>query len=529
MNDLIIIGSGAAGTWAAYQAVSRGLTPMVVDVGLHPAEQPVLTQDFFALRQQDEHQANYLLGAEFESLHNICRSYLSPRLKPPRFRFVTAKADELAPLQRNGFDPIQSFALGGLANAWGAGLYRYHEDDLKPFSLDPENLDPYYDILTHEIGISGAADDLLVHFGSPQALQKPLRMDSLAERFLHGYRRHRPYFTGNGLKVGRPRLAILSEDLDGRKACTYDHLSFWEPNLSYLYTPAMTVKELIRENKIRYQDQRLALRFEEEDEQVRVTVRNLHTDRCEELAAKTLILAAGALNSGRIVLQSYQDHQTRLPLLENQTSLIPFLNPFFVGRPFDEFSHGLTQLNMLYAGPLWESYVQGSFYCYNSCLASDIFKDLPLSAKGNLCALKYMLPALSILQLFYRDEPRGGNYLQLAADGKLITTYTNKHPMGKVERHIIGLCRRIGFLSHSRLVQYPTPGNGIHYAGTLPMSARSTLPHHTDLHGRLNGTRRVYVADAATFPVLPAKNHTFTIMANAMRVVDCMINDLGVA
>ena len=529
MNDLIIVGSGAAGAWAAHQAASRGLIPLVVDVGLQPAEQPVLTRDLFALRQQDEHQADYLLGTEFESLHNISNSYLSPRLKPPRLRFVTARADELAPLQKEGFDPIQSFALGGLANAWGAGLYRYHEDDLKPFGFGARILDPYYDLLTHAIGISGAEDDLLDHFGSSLGLQKPLRMDSLAERFLCAYQRHRSYFADKGLKVGRPRLAILSEDLNGRKACTYDHLSFWEPNLSYLYTPAMTVRELIREKRIRYQDQRLALRFKEEEKQVRVTVRDLHTGRSEELAAKTLILAAGALNSGRIVLQSYQDHQTRLPLLENQTSLIPFLDPFFVGRPFDEFSHGLTQLNMLYAGPLWESYVQGSFYSYNSCLASDIFKDLPLSATGNLCGLKYMLPALAILQLFYRDEPRDGNHLQLAADGKLITSYTNEHSMGKVERHVIGLFRRIGFLSHSRLVQYPTPGNGIHYAGTLPMSVRSSLPYHTDLHGKLHGTRHVYVADAATFPVLPAKNHTFTIMANAMRVVDCMINDMGTA
>jgi choline dehydrogenase-like flavoprotein len=35
---------------------------------------------------------------------------------------------------------------------------------------------------------------------------------------------------------------------------------------------------------------------------------------------------------------------------------------------------------------------------------------------------------------------------------------------------------------------------------------------------RLEGTKRVFVADAAVFPALPAKNLTFTIMANAMRV-----------
>jgi choline dehydrogenase-like flavoprotein len=529
MNDLIIIGSGAAGAWAAYQAAGRGLVPLVIDVGLKPTEEPALTRDFFTLRQQDVRQAEYLLGSEFESLHNIHEGYLSPRLKPPRLRFVTNRADELAPLHRMGFDPIQSFALGGLANAWGAGVYRYHEEDLRPFFLAPSDLDPYYDILTREIGISGTADDLHEHFGSAQGLQKPLKLDSLAEVFLRSYQRHRSYFHRRGLTVGRPRLAILSEDLNDRKACTYDHLSFWQPNLSYLYTPAMTLQELIRQNKIRYMDQRLLLGFKEENGEVRIKVRDPAGNGHEELTARMVVLAAGALNSGRIVLQSYEDHQTRLPLLENQTSLTPLLYPFFVGRPFDEISHGLTQLNLLYSGPRWTSYVQGSYYSFNSCLSSDVFKDMPLVARGNLCGIKYLLPAVSILQLFYRDEPKDGNFLQLSAEGKLITAYADKRPLGRVERHMIRLFRRAGFISYPRLSQFPTPGNGIHYAGTLPMSKTPARLYATNLHGRLNGTQRVYVADASVFPVLPAKNHTFTIMANAMRVVDCMIKDMGAA
>jgi hypothetical protein len=38
--------------------------------------------------------------------------------------------------------------------------------------------------------------------------------------------------------------------------------------------------------------------------------------------------------------------------------------------------------------------------------------------------------------------------------------------------------------------------------------------------GRLAGTRGVYVADAATLPALPSKNHSFTLMANAMRIAE---------
>ena len=45
--------------------------------------------------------------------------------------------------------------------------------------------------------------------------------------------------------------------------------------------------------------------------------------------------------------------------------------------------------------------------------------------------------------------------------------------------------------------------------------------------GRLEGTSRVYVTDGSAFPRLPAKNLTYTIMANALRVADGIRKGLG--
>jgi choline dehydrogenase-like flavoprotein len=42
--------------------------------------------------------------------------------------------------------------------------------------------------------------------------------------------------------------------------------------------------------------------------------------------------------------------------------------------------------------------------------------------------------------------------------------------------------------------------------------------YETHFNGRLHAMKNVFVADGAVFPVLPAKNLSFTIMANAMRV-----------
>jgi paromamine 6'-oxidase/6'''-hydroxyneomycin C oxidase/2'-deamino-2'-hydroxyparomamine 6'-oxidase len=64
-------------------------------------------------------------------------------------------------------------------------------------------------------------------------------------------------------------------------------------------------------------------------------------------------------------------------------------------------------------------------------------------------------------------------------------------------------------------------GASVHYAGTLPMSSASaTSGHSTDANGRSHRYENLFIADGATFPFLPAKNITFTLMANAVRIAE---------
>ena len=60
-------------------------------------------------------------------------------------------------------------------------------------------------------------------------------------------------------------------------------------------------------------------------------------------------------------------------------------------------------------------------------------------------------------------------------------------------------------------------GNGIHYAGTLPMKYKPKK-FQCDKWGKLHGYNNVYIVDGSNLTNLPAKNLTYTIMANAMRI-----------
>ena len=124
---------------------------------------------------------------------------------------------------------------------------------------------------------------------------------------------------------------------------------------------------------------------------------------------------------------------------------------------------------------------------------------------------------MTILQLFYSDTPKEQNYIQLKRNKALFVNYTDVPVLGKLERHIIKNFWKTGFITIPFLVQYPRPGNSIHYAGTIPMG-KNNANYFVDKYCCLNRTKNVYLIDGSVFPILPAKNLTFTLMANAMRI-----------
>jgi choline dehydrogenase-like flavoprotein len=62
-------------------------------------------------------------------------------------------------------------------------------------------------------------------------------------------------------------------------------------------------------------------------------------------------------------------------------------------------------------------------------------------------------------------------------------------------------------------------GASVHYAGLLPMSTRAETKT-TSVAGQSHDVDNLFFVDGTTFPFLPAKNITFTLMANAARIAD---------
>jgi choline dehydrogenase-like flavoprotein len=205
-----------------------------------------------------------------------------------------------------------------------------------------------------------------------------------------------------------------------------------------------------------------------------------------------------------------------LPILDNWMVCIPLFRPSRIGASLEVNDGALVQLNLICEGAAGGDVLQGSIYGTTGPLRSDVLFQLPFAISANLAWTKYLASAMALLMLFGPGKSDPRNYVRLLPGGELNIEYHWKSS-GLPERTIIKAFRKIGYFSMPSLCQYPPMGSSMHYAGTLPMK-REPARYQTDVHGRLFGTRHVYVTDGACFSGLPAKNLTLTIMANALRI-----------
>jgi len=519
--DVIIVGSGVAGVSAALAFVENNIKPCILDVGYEPEPFKKIEDNFYDFRRCND-TFDTMIGKNYEGLFNILNDKPAlVKLIPPLMTYITKNSQALSPVEENDFSSIQSFALGGLANAWGAGLYRFRDYELEKISLSEAELTPYYDKLTKEIGISGQEDSLTPFFGSTKYLLKPLRLSAKAQKLLSLYTVNKENFNKKGFFLGRPRLGVLSENYDNRKADSYNNLEFWQPDLPHIYTPAFTVKKLIKENKILYNKGVVVKTWSRDGDYIIVNATDAKDNTDLSFKCKKLLLGTGVLNTSRIVLASRKDFKTKLKLLDNPAVQIPMVFLDFIGSKLEKDAFGLTQLNVCFKSEQYEL-LQGSILEITSPARAEFFSKFPLSARSNLAMIRMFLPSMLVFQLFFPMEICNAHLLGLTENNKL-RVEGSKYKIEPVTlKEIIKILRAFNIFTHSSVLNYPPSGHGVHYAGTLPMVAKPQSLYECDKLGRLYKEENIHILDGSLFHYLPAKNYSFTVMANAMRIGDCV-------
>jgi len=536
IHDYIVVGSGCTGAMAAQTLVEKGVKVTMLDVGYTDMKYKSILppKDYISIRKTEQEQYKYLIGENFEGLY-WGNARKQGEFTPPR-KFMIQDTDKYIPYQSENLFPIESLGYGGLGAGWGVGCCEFSKTELAEVGIDHNQMIPAYEIVAKRIGICGTKDDASPYtLGELSKFQPSLKMDRNHRAIFEKYTSNKKQFNEQGFYMGRPALAITTSKKEDRGEYRYRDMDFYSDADSSAYRPWMTIDKLKKSPDFSYIDKCLVLRFEEKEDHIQVECLSTDTNEKRSFYCKKLILASGVLGTSRIVLRSFNAYDTELPFLCNPYCYVPCIQPSMLGKQVEKEKVGFAQLSLfLDENKNNMDVTMASIYSYHSLMLFRIIKESSLNFSDSRILMRYLMPAFIILGIHHPERKRAGKTVKLSKSDSTITkdilvtdyTLTNEE-LEKVklnEQKYIRAMRKMGVYALKRID--PGMGSSIHYAGTLPFS---TEDKKFTLHpnGKLNGTKKVFVADGSGFNYLPAKGLTFSLMANAHRTALNVIENAG--
>lgn len=511
--DVIIVGSGPAGVSAAFPLIEAGLKVLMIDGGKDAVNDSPKGQLLDSRRKKHD-QWHWMIGQDFYALRQT--DAVSPKLRVPAYAEVFKQFAEANSIQAENFIPIGSLARGGLSNAWGCGVACLTDDELAAYPVSAAEMNKAFGVVANRIGVSGGqADDLSDHFGLDSWSQAPVPLDEIQRNLLDRYSQKRDFLLKNGFRLGRSRVAALTQPLDSRKACNSCGSCLWGCDRGTLYSATFDLDKLRRFDNFWYESGVVVDQIECKGKSVsvygtRLTLRQV-------FQAKRVLLAAGTLASTRLALQAINYKET-VSMQSCPTAAFMLWAPRHLGRPHKP-AFGLGQLSFLIN--LKDGITGfGSLFNTTGIPVTEFARYVPF---GKRFGVDLLAPFLSscVVGNFFLPGDLTDTSLHLDERNNLVVRGGFRDEVQTLMQEAQGILasnfRKLGAVMIPSSFNTGKPGADIHYAASLPMYSNPKLGQ-TDRYGRLMGAQGIYVVDGASLTKLPAKSHTLIIMANADRI-----------
>jgi hypothetical protein len=334
IHDFIVVGSGCTGAMAAQTLAEAGKNILILDGGISESHYRTIQpeKNFTELRRSDPDQHRYLLGDRFESLPQD-EIGTGAQLTPAR-HYLVDQVDRYLPIGSKDFFPMESLALGGLGDGWGLGCCVFSENELQQAGLPPAEMHTAYQLVADRIGISSDEDDArpftAAHIRDTQAAPP---MDALAASLAKSYQSKKNKLNRDGFFLGRPALALLTREKNGRRPLGFRDMDFYDDIGKAAWRAWITIEEIRKKTNVQFEGGWLVTHFEEKENLVEVIALHLGTNEKRSFFCRKLVLAPGVLGTARIVLRSLKGGmETKLPLLCNPYTYMPCIVPSRLGK-----------------------------------------------------------------------------------------------------------------------------------------------------------------------------------------------------
>ncbi len=302
--DAIVVGTGISGGWAAKELTENGLNTLVLDRGRnvrHPSDYPTATMEPWDLPRN-----NRITPEDEEKYHIQNRTgWVNEATK----HWWAVDTDQPY-IEKNRFDWIRGYHVGGRSLMWGRQSYRLSQMDFEAnaregiaidWPIRYEDIEPWYDYVEEFAGISGQPEGL-AHL--PDSKFLPAMELNCVEQ--HSREKIAEHFNGRLMTIGR--VANLTQPHSGRGACQFRNKcnrgcpygAYFSSNSSTLPAAERTGNMTLRPNSIVNK----VIYDEELGRATGIEVIDAETLDVVEYYARIIFLNASAINSTLIMLNS---------------------------------------------------------------------------------------------------------------------------------------------------------------------------------------------------------------------------------
>jgi len=255
----------------------------------------------------------------------------------------------------------------------------------------------------------------------------------------------------------------------------------------------------------------------------RVEIQSFSLDTLREstILSRYVVLAAGSINTTRILMRSLNLFNYRTTFLTKAHYMSACWFPRMI---FKKNNLKKARLGQVAISSKETQQGLGTFfiqlYKFNPSSLRKALKYIPLPKMIGLRVLSFIAQSLIIVDIRFPALESKGKFsllrkkkdediLEISFQESEAELASHKNELRRIAKQL----RSLGLFPIKTVSDYATA----HYAGGVPF-AGAQVKLSTDKNGKLHQASRIYVADSSTWRSLPAKPPTLTIMANASRV-----------